>query len=74
MCDDLSQEAEIKLRKYVGLNDDNPSVIHMNVMPQNAQVVLAIQSQNRQVGTPNAKNNTARLNWKANLTHLLSGD
>ena len=63
----LVKEAEIKLKKYEGLNDDDPSGMPVSTMPQGDPTVMAIQGQGIQTGNQNAKGNVARLNWKVNL-------
>ena len=35
----------IKLKKYEGLKDDDPSIMHINIFPSHDQVVKALQSQ-----------------------------
>ena len=44
----LAQEAEIKLKKYKSLNDDDPSVMQVNTIPQPDPIVMMIISQGRQ--------------------------
>ena len=38
MC--LAQEAEITLKKYYGLNDDDPSVMQINSVLQSERIVI----------------------------------
>ena len=69
----LAQEAEIKLIKYEGLNDDDTSVMQISSITQSE--VIANQKQKSQLGnTQNVnygQNVTApRPNWIANLTCL----
>ena len=63
----LAQEAEIKLKKYKGSNDDDPSVMHVSVVPHSE--VLAVQRQSSPHGNNQDSNqiqhmNAPRLNWK----------
>ena len=67
----LAQEAEIKLKKYIGLNDDDPSVMQASAVPHSE--VLTVQGQSSLHGNNIDSNqiqemNAPRLNWKANLT------
>ena len=44
----LPQVAEIKLKKYEGMNDDNPSVMQVNSVSQSDSIIIAIQGQGTQ--------------------------
>ena len=44
----LAQEAEMKLKKYEGLNDDYPSAMQVSVVPHSE--VLAVQGQSDLLG------------------------
>ena len=44
----LAQEAEMRLKIHEGLNDNNPSVMYINTVPQKDSVVMANQNQSRQ--------------------------
>ena len=73
----LAQEAENKLKKYKGLNDDDPSVIYVTTVPHSE--VLAVQGQNGLSGNTQGSNqiqavNVPRLNWKANITCYNCGE
>ena len=60
----LAQEAEIKLKKYDRLNDDDPSVMQISSILQSE--VMTIQGQNGQSGNQGKKTNAIRPSWKAN--------
>ena len=45
----LVQEAEIKLMKYEGLNDDATSSMQISTVPQSDPTVMIIQGQSAQV-------------------------
>ena len=67
----LTQEAEIKLQKYKGLNDDDPSVMQVSEVPYSE--VLAVQGRNGPPGNTQGSNqvqdlNAPRLSWKVNRT------
>ena len=67
----LAQEAEIKLKKYKGLIDDNSSVMQVNSVPHSE--ILAVQGRSSPQGNNLNSNhkqgmNVPRLNWKANFT------
>ena len=40
----LAQEAQIKIKRYEGLNDDDLSMMHLNAMPPNECKVMASQN------------------------------
>ena len=63
-----SSRSQNKAKKDEGLNDDEPSVIHLSTMCKSYLVAMAIQSQVVQAGNKNTNVNMPRLNWKANYT------
>ena len=65
-CNDSIQEGEIKLKRYDGLNEDVPSVMHISTNSQIDLIVMAIQNQANQEGSQIKY--VPKLNWKANFT------
>ena len=39
----LAQEAEIKLKRYKGLNDDDPSVMQVSTVPHSKELAIQVQ-------------------------------
>ena len=73
----LAQEVKIKLKKYEGLNNDDPSIMQISSIPHSK--VLAILGQNSQFGNAQNMNQAhdatvSRPNWKGNVTHYKHGD
>ena len=73
----LAQEAEIKLKKYEGLDHDDPPVMHISAITH--LEVLAVQGQNSQPRNTQSINQILdmtipRLSWKANLTSYKCGE
>ena len=73
----LAQEAEIKLKKYEGLNDDVPSLMQVSAILHSE--VMAVQGQcdlprNTQGNNHVQDMKAPRLNWKANLTCYKYGE
>ena len=67
----LSQEAEIKLKKHKGLNDDNPWVIQVSATLHSEGMAVQGQSnppRNTEDNNHKQDMNVPRLRWKANLT------
>ena len=60
------QAAEIKLKKYEGLNDDDPLVMQVSEVPH--LEVLIVQGQSGLHGNNPYSNQVPRINWTANLT------
>ena len=65
------QEAEIKLKEYESLNDDDPSVMQVSAIPLSE--VMAVQGKsdlprNNQDNNQVQDKSALRLNWKANLS------
>ena len=69
-----AQEAEIKLKKYEGLNNDYPSLMVISATSQLDPAVMAIQGQGIQAGNQNLNASLPRPNWKANLTCYKCGE
>ena len=64
----LAQELEIKLKKYEGFNDNDPSVMQVSATPQLHSTVMAMHSQQMLEENPNLNVNLPRPKCKANLT------
>ena len=64
----LAQEAEIKLKNYESLKEDDPSVMQVSTASQLDSTVMAIQGQGMQAVNQNSNVNLPRPNWKATLT------
>ena len=69
----LTQEAEIKLKKYEGLNDDDPSVLHVTTTSQLDSNMMAIQAQGIQAGNPNPNASLSRP-LESNLNCYICGE
>ena len=54
----LAQEAEIKLKKYKGLNDDDPSLLQISSIPY--PEVMPIQGESGQTGSMQNMNQDSR--------------
>ena len=61
----LADEAEIQLKKYEGLNDDDLSVTQISTMPQAVPTVIDyMRTICIQAGNCNPNGDIARPNWK----------
>ena len=60
----LAQEAEIRLKRYIGLDYDYPSDMQVSTTSQLYSTAMAIQGQGIQAGNQNPSASLPRPNWK----------
>ena len=72
----LAKQAEIKLKMYEGLNDDDPSVMQVSTLLHSELMAIQGQSDLPRNTEDNQVQNTEdpRLNWKVNLTCIKCGE